>query len=69
MEVPELQEPPTNLFLRSILQRKAQPLTEPLKLNVQVHGIYSVPELWKSKMVSRPLQVGCNREVSVGRAV
>lgn len=52
VEVPELSEPASETFLRSILQRKHQPITEPFKFKVQVHGIYSVPELWKAKIVS-----------------
>ena len=53
VELPELAEPPSDTFLRSILQRKHQPLSAAFNLKVHVHGIYSVPELWKAKMVSR----------------
>ena len=52
VELPELAEPPSDTFLRSILQRKHQPLSSTFSLKVQVHGIYSVPEVWKAKMVS-----------------
>lgn len=51
--MPELAEPPSDTFLRSILQRKHQPLSSTFNLKVHMHGIYSVPELWKAKMVSQ----------------
>ena len=52
VDLPDLSEPKSDIFLRSILQRKHQPLKEPLNMKVQVHGIFSVPEMWKAKMVS-----------------
>ena len=52
VEVPDLREPASDTFLRSILQRKHQPLQAPFNLKVQVHGLFSVPEVWKAKMVS-----------------
>mmetsp|Transcript_6930 Transcript_6930/g.8301 ORF Transcript_6930/g.8301 Transcript_6930/m.8301 type:complete len:260 (-) Transcript_6930:2418-3197(-) len=48
--MPELSEPPSDLFLRSVLQRKHQPITEQFNMKVQVHGIFSAPEVWKAKM-------------------
>ena len=52
VEVPELQEPASDLFLRSILQRKHQKFGDEVKMNMEIHGIYSIPELWKNKVVS-----------------
>ena len=52
VEQPDLNEPPSDVFLRSILQRKHQPIVTPFNFKVQVHGVFSVPELWKAKMVS-----------------
>ena len=52
VEVPVLNEPASDTFLRSILQRKHQPIAEPFNFKLQVHGVFSVPELWKAKMVS-----------------
>lgn len=58
VELPVLNEPASENFLRSILQRKHQPLQTPLNMKVQVHGIYSVPEVWKAKMVSSGYSFG-----------
>ena len=38
-------------FLRSVIQRGRQPLQES-QLQLTVHGIFSLPESWKSKVVS-----------------
>ena len=50
--LPDLQEPKTDVFLRSVLQRKHQPFSGPLNLKTEFHGLFAVPEQWKAKAVS-----------------
>jgi len=48
---PAIEEPPSEVFLRSLLQRKYQPLPESISLKAEFHGVYSIPDQWKSKIV------------------
>jgi len=50
VELPDLEEPKTDHFLRSVLQRKHQPLSTPLNLQLEFHGLFAVPEQWKAKV-------------------
>ena len=59
VELPELADPPSDIFLRSVLQRKHQPIKDQFNVKVQIHGIFSVPELWKAKMVSESSYTFC----------
>jgi hypothetical protein len=51
---PELAQPASDALLRSMLQRKYSPLDAAtgIKLNMECHGIYSIPDYLKAKMVS-----------------
>jgi len=51
VDIPHIEQPSSDIFLKSLLQRKYEPLQEPFKLNVEVHGIYSLPDSWKAKVV------------------
>jgi hypothetical protein len=57
VELPSLEEPSSEVFLRSLLQRKYQPLAESITLRTEVHGIYSIPDQWRAKVVRKPLQL------------
>jgi len=50
VELPPLEEPSSEVFLRSLLQRKYQPLAESITLRAEVHGVYSIPDTWRAKM-------------------
>ena len=52
VELDEPREPKSDQFLRSVLQRKHQPMQGPLNIKVEFHGLFSVPEQWKAKAVS-----------------
>jgi len=44
VDTPHIDQPSSDTFLKSLLQRKHEPLSEPFKLNVEMHGIFSVPD-------------------------
>jgi hypothetical protein len=50
--LPTLQEPKSDQFLKSVLQRKFQPFRGPVEMKVEFDGCFSLPDSWKSKMVS-----------------
>ena len=68
VQLPDLEEPKTDLFLRSVLQRKHQPIGTPFNMKVEFHGLFAVPEQWKAKVVSiHRSSKSCNRCIaSVG---
>ena len=68
VELPDLEEPKTDHFLRSVLQRKHQPLGTPLNLKLEFHGLFAAPEQWKAKVVSivAPRKVVTETLLSVG---
>ena len=52
VNLPALQPPKSDHFLRSVLQRKFNPKPDGLKLRIEVHGIFSMPDPWRARMVS-----------------
>ena len=52
VDLPGQQEPRSDVFLRSVLQRKHQPMSGPLNMKTEFHGLFAVPEQWKAKAVS-----------------
>jgi hypothetical protein len=57
VETPLMEQPSSDTFLKSLLQRKHEPLSDCFKLNVEMHGIFSLPDQWKAKIVSLNLAV------------
>lgn len=49
--VPNLAEPASDVFLKSLLQRQYEKLPDNFKLKAEVHGIYSLPDQWRAKIV------------------
>ncbi len=47
---PQFKQAEKPQFLRSVIERGKNPLGDAV-LNLTVHGIYSLPEAWKAKIV------------------
>ena len=53
VELPAPQQPSSDVFLKSLLQRKHEKGPETYKMQCELHGVYSIPDQWRAKMVSR----------------
>lgn len=44
LEMPKLEQPSSDTFLKSLLQRKHEKGPESFKLQLEMHGIFSLPD-------------------------
>ena len=51
VEWPHYEEPSSDTFLRSLLERRNTKGPEQFKLTLEMHGIYALPEQWRIKLV------------------
>ena len=52
VKLPTPQPPASDVFLKSLLQRKYEKFPEAIKLQCEMHGVYSMPDLWRAKAVT-----------------
>lgn len=51
VEMPHYEEPSSDTFLKSLLERRHTKGPEQFKLTMEMHGIYALPEQWRAKLV------------------
>jgi hypothetical protein len=51
IEMPKLEAPSSDTFLKSLLQRKHEKGPDSYKLQLEMHGVFSLPDQWRAKIV------------------